>query len=257
MPASESGVPLPALERLSTYIRCLMQLEHDGVLSVSSHEMETYTGVSAAQFRKDLSYFGEFGKRGIGYNVKDLRGRIAHLLQISEEQNVLLVGAGNLGSALIAYPGWRAYHFRIAAVFDKDPHKIGRKIRHVPVYDIAQIAEVNQTVGAKMGILAIPAWEAQPVAEQLVAAGVQGIINFAPIRLQVPTNVIVREVCFICELAVLSYRIRHMDEEDPVPDAALLEAALQEIRPEALNGATEPPPASAPSEASQVANSRD
>ena len=92
--ASEREVPLPALERLSTYIRCLMQLEHDGVLSVSSQEMEAFTGVSAAQFRKDLSYFGEFGKRGIGYNVHDLRERIAQLLRVDEEQNVLLVGAG-------------------------------------------------------------------------------------------------------------------------------------------------------------------
>src|SRR5687768_16524349 len=98
-------VPLPALERLSTYIRCLMQLERDGVDSVSSQDMEVHTGVTAAQFRKDLSYFGEFGKRGIGCNVKDLRERIAHLLQISQEQNVLLVGAGHLGSALIAYLG--------------------------------------------------------------------------------------------------------------------------------------------------------
>src|SRR5437016_7330923 len=127
--ATESQVPLPALERLATYIRSLMQLENAGVWTVSSHEMEKLTGVSAAQFRKDLSYFGEFGKRGIGYDVHALRERIAQLLQVDEEQNVLLVGAGNLGSALIAYPGWRAYHFRIAAVFDKDPAKVGASIR--------------------------------------------------------------------------------------------------------------------------------
>jgi redox-sensing transcriptional repressor len=118
---NDGQVPLPALERLSTYIRCLMQLEHEGVQSVSSQEMEAHTGVTAAQFRKDLSYFGEFGKRGIGYNVRDLRERIAQLLKVDEDQNVLLVGAGNLGQALIAYPGWRLYHFRICAVFDKDP----------------------------------------------------------------------------------------------------------------------------------------
>jgi redox-sensing transcriptional repressor len=210
----DSRVPLPALERLSTYIRCLMQLEYEGVASVSSQEMEKYTGVSAAQFRKDLSYFGEFGKRGIGYNVRDLRERIAHLLQIDEEQNVLLVGAGHLGSALIAYPGWRSYHFRIAAVFDRDPEKIGTEIRRLPVRDIAELEEANQAIGAKIGILAIPAWEAQEVADRLMVAGVTGLINFAPVKLRAPEHVIVRDVCFICELAILSHLIHHQPEEE-------------------------------------------
>jgi redox-sensing transcriptional repressor len=215
---NDRQVPLPALERLSTYIRCLMQLEHEGIESISSQDMESYSGVTAAQFRKDLSYFGEFGKRGIGYNVRDLRERIAHLLQIDEEQNVLLVGAGNLGSALIAYPGWRLYHFRIAAVFDRDPAKVGATIRQLPVRDMAELEAANREIGAKIGILAVPAWEAQEVAEQLVACGVSGLINFAPIKLQVPEHVIIREVCFICELAVLSHLIHHPQE--PAPDAA-------------------------------------
>jgi redox-sensing transcriptional repressor len=201
--------PVPALERLSTYFRTLMQLERDGVESVSSQEMERVSGVSAAQFRKDLSYFGGFGKRGIGYNVKDLRERIAHLLQIDTEQNVLLVGAGNLGSALIAYPGWRSYRFRIATVFDRDPEKIGTSIRRVPVEDIARLEELNETIGAKIGILAVPAWEAQAVADRLVAAGITGLINFAPVKLTVPEGVVVREVCFICELALLSHLVHH------------------------------------------------
>lgn len=205
----DSRVPLPALQRLSTYIRCLMQLEHEGVESVSSQDMEAYTGVSAAQFRKDLSYFGEFGKRGIGYKVRDLRERIAHLLQVDEEQNVLLIGAGHLGSALIAYPGWRSYHFRIAAIFDKDPEKVGTTIRRVPVYDIDTLEEANKTIGAKIAILAIPAWETQHIAARLVSAGVNGLINFAPIKLQVPEHVVVRDVCFICELAILSHLVHH------------------------------------------------
>ena len=208
----ENEVPLPALERLSTYIRCLMQLERDGVESISSQDMERFSGVSAAQFRKDLSYFGEFGKRGIGYNVRELRERIAHLLRIDEEQNVLLIGAGNLGSALIAYPGWRSYRFKIAAVFDRDPSKIGTTIRRLPVRDFEDVVEVNRTVGAKIGILAIPAWEAQEVAEKLMEAGVTGLINFAPLKIQAPPHVQVREVCFICELAILSHLVN-----DPGP----------------------------------------
>ena len=206
---NENQVPLPALERLSTYIRCLMQLEHEGVDSVSSQDMERFSGVSAAQFRKDLSYFGEFGKRGIGYNVRDLRGRIAQLLYVDQEQNVVLIGAGNLGAALIAYPGWHSYHFRIAAVFDRDPAKIGKPIRRVPVHHIDTLAESNQEIRARIGIVAVPAWEAQEVADRLVAAGFDALINFAPIKLTVPKHVIIREVCFICELAVLSHLIHN------------------------------------------------
>lgn len=241
----DSQVPLPALERLSTYIRALMDLEREGVLSVSSQEMETRTGVSAAQFRKDLSYFGEFGKRGIGYNVRELRERIAQLLQIDQEQNVLLVGAGNLGSALIAYPGWRSYRFRIAAVFDRDTTKVGTTIRRLPVRDFSELEEANRTIGAKIGILAIPAWEAQEVASALIAAGVTGLINFAPIKLQTPPNVTVREVCFICELAVLSHLVHQAGlngsagdaAEEPALDALIENEAMVEAQP-GRNGAT-------------------
>jgi redox-sensing transcriptional repressor len=215
---TDPQVPLPALERLATYIRCLMQLENDGVWTVSSQEMEKLTGVSAAQFRKDLSYFGEFGKRGIGYDVVDLHRRIAQVLRIQDEQSVLLVGAGHLGSALIAYPGWKPYRFRIAAVFDKDPEKIGTQIRRLPVLDIETIEAVNAEIGARMGIIGVPAWEAQSVADRLVRAGVHGLINFAPTRLTVPEGVRVREVCFICELTVLSYLIQQ--ERGPQPVAA-------------------------------------
>jgi redox-sensing transcriptional repressor len=204
----EPQVPLPALERLATYIRCLMQLETEGIWTVSSQDMEKRTGVSAAQFRKDLSYFGEFGKRGIGYDVAELHRRIARVLRIEEEQPVLLVGAGHLGSALIAYPGWKAYRFRIAAVFDKEEQKIGQRIRRLLVRDIETLEEVNAEIGARMGIVAVPAWEAQGVADRLVRAGIQGVINFAPVRLAVPNGVRVRDVCFICELTVLSYLVQ-------------------------------------------------
>jgi redox-sensing transcriptional repressor len=205
-------VPLPALERLATYIRCLMQLEDEGVWTISSQEMQKLTGVTAAQFRKDLSYFGEFGKRGIGYDVAQLHRRIAHLLRIEKEQPVLLVGAGHLGAALIAYPGWRAYHFHIAAVFDRDPAKIGTRIRRLTIQDIEALEAENRRIGARLGIVAVPAAEAQEVADRLIAAGVTGLMNFAPIRLHIPDHVILREVCFICELSVLSYLIQEADD---------------------------------------------
>lgn len=212
--SSEIQVPLPALERLSTYIRCLMELERSEVESVSSQDMERYTQVSAAQFRKDLSYFGEFGKRGKGYRVSELRERIAAVLNIDKEQQVLLVGAGNLGSALIAYPGWHYYRFRIAAVFDRDSEKVGSSIRNHLVLDIERLEEIAASVGARIGILAVPARDAQSVADRLVQAGITGLINFAPIKLHVPRGVTVREVCFICELAVLSHQVHHPAEPE-------------------------------------------
>ncbi|MBI3909795.1 MAG: redox-sensing transcriptional repressor Rex [Armatimonadetes bacterium] len=210
-------VPLPALERLASYMRCLMQLEQEGVRTVSSLEMEALTGISAAQFRKDLSHFGEFGKRGIGYDVGKLQDQIAELLRIQKEQPVLLVGAGNLGRALIAFPGWRAYGFRIVAVFDKDPRKIGTQICRIRVRPFEELATTNRQLGARIGIITVPPGEAQPVADCLVAAGVVGIINFAPVKLRLPRSVTVREVCFISELAVLSYLIH--TREGPLPPA--------------------------------------
>lgn len=212
--AEGARLPQPALERLASYMRCLIELEQAGAAYVSSQELENITGVSAAQLRKDLSYLGELGKRGIGYDVARLRERIAEVLDISHEQNVLLVGAGRLGSALLAYPGWRLYRFRIAAVFDRDPKIIGTTIRRLKVRSIDEVVEANEEFGARIGILAVPAWEAQNVADRLVAAGVRGLINFAPARLQAPPEVKVREVCFICELAILSYQI-----SDPAPPA--------------------------------------
>jgi redox-sensing transcriptional repressor len=236
--STENQVPLPALERLATYIRSLMQLENAGVWTVSSNEMEKLTGVSAAQFRKDLSYFGEFGKRGIGYDVAALHRRIAQVLRIEEEQPVLLVGAGNLGAALVAYPGWKAYRFHIAAIFDKDPAKVGSKIRRLQVKDMSTIEEANGVLGARMGIIAVPAWEAQGVADQLVSAGVSGIVNFAPIRLEIPEHVIVREVCFICELTVLSYLIE--EREANSQNSSSVELADPDEPPATLKSTGEP-----------------
>jgi redox-sensing transcriptional repressor len=231
---NSSPVPLPALERLATYIRCLMQLEDEGVWTVSSQEMEKLTGVSAAQFRKDLSYFGEFGKRGIGYDVAQLHRRIASVLRIEEEQPVLLIGAGNLGAALIAYPGWKAYHFHIAAVFDKDPAKVGHRIRRLVVQDIERLEAESARIGARMGIVAVPAWEAQNVADRLIRTGVTGIMNFAPVRLHVPDHVIIRDVCFICELTVLSYLIQQASD----CAAAVTQSTKEPIVPESVYSKT-------------------
>jgi len=200
-------VPVPTLERLATYLRYLIDLEQSHTETISSAEVERQTGINAAQFRKDLSYFGEFGKPGVGYNVVDLQNRIAHILKIDREQRIILVGAGNLGSALVGYPGLKEHRFNLVAVFDNNVGKIGRPLWDLQIQDITSIKEANATLEARIAILAVPAAAAQKAADLLVEAGVTAILNFAPVLLRVPRSVSVRNVSFLQELAVLSYHL--------------------------------------------------
>lgn len=209
--SNSARVPIPTLERLATYLRYLIDLEQDNVETVSSAEVERATGVNAAQFRKDLSYFyshfGEFGKPGVGYNVQDLQNRIAKILKIDQEQRVLLVGAGNLGSALVGYPGLKEHKFHLVAVFDNNYAKIGRYLWDLEILDIARLKEINAQMQARIAIIAVPRAAAQSVAEALVDADVHALLNFAPTILKVPDHIVVRNVSFVQELAVLSYHL--------------------------------------------------
>ncbi len=207
MGARQTKVPIPTLERLATYLRYLNDLEATGVDTISSAEMEEATGIHAAQFRKDLSYFGEFGRPGIGYNVYDLQARLAKILKVEKEQPVIMVGAGNLGSALVGFPALRRHNFHIVAVFDNNRSKIGKRLWDLEILDIRKLAEANASLGASIAIIAVPAIAAQTVTDQLVDAGVKVILNFAPTTIRVPEHVVVRNVCFIQELAVLSYHL--------------------------------------------------
>lgn len=200
-------VPVPTLERLATYLRYLLDLEQSQIETISSAEVERQTGVNAAQFRKDLSYFGEFGKPGVGYNVVDLQSRITRILKIDREQRVILVGAGNLGSALVGYPGLKEHLFNLVAVFDNNAAKVGSPIWDLHVQDVAALKEANAVLEARIAILAVPAAAAQKAADALVEAGVAAILNFAPVLLRVPPSVYVRNVSFLQELAVLSYHL--------------------------------------------------
>lgn len=208
-------VPIPTLERLTTYLRCLIDLGAAGIETISSAEIEQQTGINAAQFRKDLSYFGDFGKPGVGYNVDELEGRIARILQIHKIQPVILIGAGNLGAALMGYPGLREHKFHIVAAFDNNPNKIGRRLWDHDILDFSRLAEVNQVLGARIAILSVPTIAAQPAAEKAVESGIHAILNFAPIMLRVPPHVMVRNVSFLQELAVLSY---HLTNDARKPD---------------------------------------
>jgi redox-sensing transcriptional repressor len=204
---SSPKVPIPTLERLATYLRFLIDLEASDVETISSTDVERQTGINAAQFRKDLSYFGEFGKPGVGYNVIELQARIARILKIDQLQPVVVIGAGNLGTALIGYPGLREHKFHIAAAFDSDPSKIGRVQSGVTIHDVSALKEQNIALQARIAIICVPAAAAQSVAESAISAGVRVILNFAPIILRVPERVVVRNVSFLQELAVLSYHL--------------------------------------------------
>lgn len=205
-PANNGKVPpVPTIERLAAYLRFLMDLDQSDTDTISSAEVERQTGINAAQFRKDLSYIGKPGKPGVGYNVQDLLTRIARILKIDREQRVVLVGAGNLGSALVGYPGLKEQRFNIVAVFDNNFGKIGRPLWDLEIQDIERLKEANRNLGARIAILAVPAPAAQRVADILVDAGIHAILNFAPVLLRVPSRVVVRNVSFLQELAVLSY----------------------------------------------------
>lgn len=200
-------VPVPTLERLATYLGYLIDLEASHVETISSTEVEKQTGINAAQFRKDLSYFGEFGKPGVGYNIAELQNRIARILKIDRDQPVIVLGAGNLGSALVGYPGLREQRFHIVGVFDSSEKKIGKRLWELDVRDIRHLREANSELQARIAIIAVPAAAAQSVAEDAVAAGARALLNFAPIILKVPDRIVVRNVSFLQELAVLSYHL--------------------------------------------------
>lgn len=221
--ASTVKVPIPTLERLTTYLRCLVDMGATGMETFSSAQIEQQTGISAAQFRKDLSHFkdlkfaNEFGKPGVGYNVAELESRIAHILQIHKLQPIVLIGAGNLGSALVAYPGLEEHRFHIVAAFDTDGHKIGKRLWGMDILDFKRLGEINANVKAQIAILAVPAHAAQNAADKAIAHGIRAILNFAPVLLKVPTGVVVRNVSFVQELAVLSY---HLTESNAAAAAA-------------------------------------
>lgn len=200
-------VPMPTLERLATYHAVLSDLKTRNIETISSTDVEERTGINAAQFRKDLSYFGEFGRPGIGYNVKDLHARISKILKLETTQPVIIVGAGNLGSALVGFPALRAENFRIVAAFDNNYNKIGKQLWDLTIKDFGTIVDENRELRAKIGIIAVPTPAAQDVAEKLVEANVCAILNFAPTVLKLPAEVTIRNVDFVQELAVLSFHL--------------------------------------------------
>jgi redox-sensing transcriptional repressor len=198
-------IPEKTVTRLSIYLRCLEELEADGIASVSSRQLAERFGLNSAQVRKDLAYFGQFGVRGLGYYIAELKHNLERILGLKQDWEVALVGVGNLGSALIAYKGFQARGFKIGMAFDADPAKVGHVVGDVQVIEIAKLVPSVRRKKVKIAVLAVPATAAQSVADLLVDAGVTAILNFAPTQLTVPEGVKVQNVDLSVLLKTLSY----------------------------------------------------
>jgi redox-sensing transcriptional repressor len=199
--------------RLSVYLRCLNELDASGVLAISSQALAEQYQLNAAQIRKDLAYFGEFGVRGVGYYVEDLRRHLRQILGLDRHLRVAIMGAGNLGLALADYPGFRQEGFEIAALFDAADEKIGHESRSgVPIYDIKDLKRIVRRERLDIAVIAVPAPHAQPVVEQVVLAGIKAILNFSPGALKVPTGVKLKSVDLTVSLESLSFYLAQGDQ---------------------------------------------
>jgi len=197
--------PEPTVSRLGLYLRCLRACKREGIETISSSGIEQRTGISSGQVRKDLSYFGEFGKPGRGYAVDALLDRLAGIMHLDVPHPMIIVGAGNLGTALAGHAGFAERGFQVAAIFDNDPAKIGRQIAGHEIFDVARMGEINERLRTRFGVIATPAAPAQEVANYMVQAGIKAILNFAPVRVRVPEGVVARNVDLGQELEILSY----------------------------------------------------
>jgi redox-sensing transcriptional repressor len=186
--------PDVVIGRLPLYARSLRYLLQEGITSVSSQELGDRINVTAAQIRKDLSYFGEFGKQGIGYDVEKLLAQIEAILGLTQEWAVALVGIGHLGEAIAHYEGFRSQGIRLVALFDSDPNKIGTAINGLAIIGDNQIEPTCHAHNIRLAIIAVPASRAQEVADMLIAAGVRAILNYAPVVIQTPEGVWVRNI---------------------------------------------------------------
>ena len=201
--------------RVSLYLRCLDTLDEAGVQTVSSQALADQFRLNAAQIRKDLAQFGDFGVRGVGYYVKDLRRQLRKILGLERRVRVAIVGAGNLGLALAGYPGFRQEGFEIAALFDVSRDKVGRRLRTgVRTYHMRELKQVAERERISIAVIAVPSAAAQPVVNAVVAAGIKAILNFSPGTLRVPKSVKLKSVDLTVSLESLSFYLAHGEGGD-------------------------------------------
>lgn len=205
----KKNIPSITINRLSIYHRCLEKIsetEKEKELKViSSFKIAEMTGINSAQIRKDLAYFGEFGKRGIGYSVIDLGKELKKILGLDKKWPVIIAGAGNLGKALVKYKGFQKRGFIIKGIFDNNPSKIGKRLGHIFIYNIKEIKKFIQTENVSIGIIVVQADSAQEVADKMVAGGIKAILNFAPVHIVLPPEIKIHNVDLSIEFEGLTY----------------------------------------------------
>ena len=205
----KKSIPSITINRLSIYHRCLekiLETEKGKELKIiSSFKIAEITGINSAQIRKDLAYFGEFGKRGLGYPLIDLNIELKKILGLDKEWSVIIAGAGNLGKALVKYKCFQKKGFIIKGIFDNNPSKIGKKLGHIFIYDIKEIEKFILAENINIGVLVVPADSAQEVADKMVAGGIKAILNFAPTRILLPSEIIIHNVDLSIEFEMLTY----------------------------------------------------
>lgn len=182
-------IPDIIIGRLPVYLRALQRMADSGLKTTSSQELGEHVGISAAQIRKDISQFGEFGKQGTGYSIEFLIEKLREILKVDRIWDVVVVGAGDLGHALAHYNGFQNRGFRVVAIFDNDKNKIGQQIGDFTIEDSATMSERIKALGVKIAMITVPASAAQEVADKLVQAGIKSILNYAPVNINVPNHV--------------------------------------------------------------------
>jgi redox-sensing transcriptional repressor len=200
-------IPEATITRLSIYSWFLEQAEKNNVLMVSSKDIAKSVGANSAQVRKDLAYFGEFGTRGVGYNVKYLKGHITKILGLTKRWHIAVIGAGNLGCALLKYEGFKRRGFKIVAAFDNDREKIGKKVEKVKVFNINKLPSKVKELDIDLCIIAVPESAAQEVADISIKAGIQGIINFSSPTLNIPKEVLYRRIDLSAQLELMAFNL--------------------------------------------------
>ena len=198
-------IPDIIITRLPVYLRALQRMEDSGLKTTSSQELGEHVGISAAQIRKDISQFGEFGKQGTGYSIAYLLDKLREILKVNRIWDVIIVGAGDMGHALARYQGFADRGFNVVMIFDNDKNKIGQKIANFPIEEMDNLVEKVKSSGIKIAMLTIPATAAQETTEKLVQAGIKAILNYAPISLNVPKGVKVQYIDPATHLQRMTY----------------------------------------------------
>ncbi len=208
----DAKISVAVIKRLPKYYRYLELIGDKGIIRVSSQELSKITGLTASQIRQDLNHFGAFGQQGYGYNVEELKIELEKIMGVDKPYNVVIIGFGNIGSALLNYSGFKKKGFKVVGIFDNSPEIIGNKANDVVIKDVSELEEVVTREKVDIAILAIPSIPAQEITDKLFACGIKGIWNFAPIDLKLPRNVVLENVHLDGSLLTLTYYMNSLKD---------------------------------------------